>query len=216
MQGPRPRQPLRRRHELLPEHRSGQSLADRHGQRPAGRRPHRGAAAMTSRPPAEGSKRVPELAPIRYGRMAESPFRFYRAAAAIMAGDLAGTPRSGITAQLCGDAHLLNFRRLLERYVKTLQPDRRFLLEQYRIGDMARKVVGVGSVGTRCWIALLLGRDGEDPLFLQAKEADESVPAPFFDRALVTFAELYADQNERDHQALVDAVRTGRVTAAAA
>lgn len=53
-----------------------------------------------------------------------------------------------------------------------------FPLEQYRVADMARKVVGVGSVGTRCWIVLLLGRDEEDPLFLQAKEADESVLAP--------------------------------------
>jgi uncharacterized protein (DUF2252 family) len=179
---------------------------------------------------------------------------------------------------------------------------------------MARKVVGVGSVGTRCWIVLLLGRNDKDPLLLQAKEADQSVLAPFagasahatqgervvsgqrlmqatsdiflgwervdgidgrrrdfyvrqlrdwkgiaepelmvpagmrtfgelcgatlaraharsgdriaiaaylgggdsFDRALVSFAEHYADQNEKDHQALVDAVRTGRVTAEAA
>ena len=177
---------------------------------------------------------------------------------------------------------------------------------------MARKVVGVGSVGTRCWIVLLLGRDGGDPLFLQAKEASESVLAPHvgasslategervvagqrlmqsasdiflgwervrgidnrqrdfyvrqlrdwkgvvdpstmvppgmgvfgelcgatlaraharsgdriaiaaylgksdvFDRALADFAERYADQNERDHRALVDAVATGRVQAA--
>lgn len=48
---------------------------------------------------------------------------------------------------------------------------------------MARKVVGVGSVGTRCWIVLLLGKDDEDPLFLQAKEADESVLAPTRGRA---------------------------------
>jgi uncharacterized protein (DUF2252 family) len=177
---------------------------------------------------------------------------------------------------------------------------------------MARKVVGVGSVGTRCWIVLLLGRDDQDPLLLQAKEADRSVLAAFagestpysnqgervvagqrlmqatsdiflgwervdgidgkrrdfyvrqlrdwkgvpvaedfvpagmstfaelcgatlaraharsgdriaiaaylgsgqsFDHALVTFAEAYADQNEKDHQALVDAVLTGRVKA---
>ena len=284
----------------------------------------------------QSATRVPELVPIRYGRMTESPFRFYRGAAAIMAGDLADTPRSGIRTQLCGDAHLLNFRllasperrmmfdindfdetlpgpwewdvkrlsasfviagrandfsakeragivrstvrsyrewmrrfagmgnlpvwyarfdeewvraqfapelsagtrdrwsravakartrdslqafgklthivdgqvriaadpplitplqdllpdvergalekeihRLIERYGQTLQSDRRFLLEQYRVADMARKVVGVGSVGTRCWIVLLLGRDDQDPLFLQAKEADESVLAPF-------------------------------------
>jgi uncharacterized protein (DUF2252 family) len=419
----------------------------------------------------QSATRVPELVPIRYGRMSEAPFRFYRGAASIMAADLAETPRSGFRVQCCGDAHMLNFRllasperhlmfdindfdetlpgpwewdvkrlsasfviagrangfsakerasvvraavgsyrermrafaglgnlevwytrfdadelqqqfapllsagtrerfdkareqarahdtlqvfeklthfidgrrqiapdppllvrlqdllpdaergelekllgRLIERYSQTLQTDRRFLLESYRVADMARKVVGVGSVGTRCWIILLLGKDDEDPLFLQAKEADESVLAPYvgsstfatqgervvagqrlmqatsdiflgwehvtgidgrqrdfyvrqlrdwkgiavaenmspkrmalfgrlcgatlaraharsgdrigiaaylgggdaFDRALVTFAELYADQNEKDHQALVDAIRTGRVPAEAA
>ncbi|MEU4096932.1 DUF2252 domain-containing protein [Streptomyces sp. NPDC026673] len=419
----------------------------------------------------QSARRVPELVPIRYGRMIESPFRFYRGAAAVMAADLASTPRSGLRAQLCGDAHMLNFRllasperrlmfdindfdetlpgpwewdvkrlaaslviagrangfsaaeradvvraavgtyrrrmrgfagmgnlqvwytrfeadelqqqfapmmsgedvvrwerarararardtlqvfdkltrviggrrliapdppllmplrdlldgdartslereiaRLIERYGHTLQPDRRFLLEQYRLADCARKVVGVGSVGTRCWIVLMLGKDDEDPLFLQAKEADESVLAPYagagphrtqgervvagqrlmqatsdiflgwerlhgidgrqrdfyirqlrdwkgivvaedllprtmtlfgevcgatlaraharsgdrigiaaylggsdvFDRAVARFAEAYADQNERDHRALVDAVRAGRVMAEAA
>jgi uncharacterized protein (DUF2252 family) len=419
----------------------------------------------------QSATRVPELVPIRYSRMSEAPFRFYRGAAAIMAADLAETPRSGIRVQCCGDAHMLNFRllasperrlmfdindfdetlpgpwewdvkrlsaslviagrangfsakerasvvraavqsyrermrnfaglgnldvwytrfdadelqeqfapvlsagqrarweqtrerarahdtlqvfdklthvidgrrqiapdppllvrlqdllpdaqrgrleqeigRLIERYGQTLQTDRRFLLESYRVADMARKVVGVGSVGTRCWIILLLGKDDEDPLFLQAKEADASVLAPYvggsafgtqgervvagqrlmqatsdiflgwervqgidgkrrdfyvrqlrdwkgiaetenmspkrmglfgrlcgatlaraharsgdriaiaaylgggdvFDRALATFAELYADQNERDHQALVDAIQAGRVPAEAA
>src|SRR6476620_1917833 len=53
--------------------------------------------------------RVPELVPIRYGRMLVSAFTFYRGAALIMAADLAGTPRSGITTQVCGDAHLMNF-----------------------------------------------------------------------------------------------------------
>lgn len=203
------------------------------------------------------------------------------------------------------------FRSLLERYGLTLSTDRRALLADYRLADVARKVVGVGSVGTRCWIFLLLGRDGRDPLFLQAKEADTSVLAEHvgasryrnqgervvsgqrlmqaasdiflgwqrvdgidgkqrdfyvrqlrdwkgiampetmsprqlaafgdvcgmtlaraharsgdrvaiaaylgrgeaFDRALVAFAEAYADQNERDHQALVDAVRAGRLPA---
>jgi hypothetical protein len=60
-------------------------------------------------------------------------------------------------------------------YLYSLQPDRRHLLESYRIVDFARKVVGVGSVGTRCWIALLMGRDNRDPLFLQIKEAEASV-----------------------------------------
>ncbi|MFD4322984.1 DUF2252 domain-containing protein, partial [Streptomyces sp. NPDC058548] len=203
------------------------------------------------------------------------------------------------------------FRGLIERYGRTLASDRRTLLDEYRLADVARKVVGVGSVGTRCWIFLLLGRDDEDPLFLQAKEADTSVLAAHvgastyrnqgervvsgqrlmqatsdiflgwervdgidgkkrdfyvrqlrdwkgiampermrpkdletfgdlcgltlaraharsgdriaiasylgsgdsFDRALAVFAEAYADQNERDHQALVDAVRAGRLPA---
>jgi uncharacterized protein (DUF2252 family) len=60
-------------------------------------------------------------------------------------------------------------------YRRTLQPDRRRLLETYRLVDFARKVVGVGSVGTRCWIALFLGKDHSDPLFLQIKEAEASV-----------------------------------------
>src|SRR3954463_16549153 len=57
----------------------------------------------------QAQTRVPELVPIRYGRMVVSPFTFYRGAALIMAGDLAATPRSGLTAQCCGDAHLSNF-----------------------------------------------------------------------------------------------------------
>src|ERR1700753_738924 len=57
----------------------------------------------------EASRRVPELVPIRYGRMLVSPFTFYRGAAMIMAADLADTPRSGLMAQSCGDAHLSNF-----------------------------------------------------------------------------------------------------------
>ena len=65
------------------------------------------------------------------------------------------------------------------RYRQTLQSDRRHLLEEFRIVDVARKVVGVGSVGTRAWIVLLLGRDGDDPLFLQAKEAQTSVLESF-------------------------------------
>uniref|UniRef100_UPI000AAC4C35 DUF2252 family protein n=1 Tax=Streptomyces graminilatus TaxID=1464070 RepID=UPI000AAC4C35 len=60
----------------------------------------------------QSAMRVPELVPIRYGRMSEAPFRFYRGAAAIMAADLAETPRSGFRVQCCGDAHMLNFRLL--------------------------------------------------------------------------------------------------------
>jgi uncharacterized protein (DUF2252 family) len=292
--------------------------------------------------------RLPELVPIRYGRMLVSPFAFYRGAALIMAADLASTPSSGLRAQICGDAHLSNFgvfgsperrmifsvndfdetlpgpwewdvkrlaaslavagrdngftaaerrksllagarayrtgitrfagmpnmavwyahldievlleqlrpqleakrvktvesslakartrdsvqafakfatevdgeprivsdpplivpieellpdddRRevmaelamLLRTYRKTLESDKRHLLEQFRFVHLARKVVGVGSVGTRAWIGLLLGRDGQDPLFLQMKEAQESVLARFAGRS------KYANQGQR-------------------
>jgi len=282
--------------------------------------------------------RVPELVPVRYGRMLASAFTFYRGAAAIMAADLAATPDSGLRVQLCGDAHLSNFgvfqapdrrlvfdindfdetlpgpfewdvkrlaasvaigardrqfdaadcdaavlasvgsyrtamaefavmkeldvwysrldvesivarwqgsaskadRRRLEKnlakarnkdslralakltetvdgklriadrppllvpidrlaeregrdpgeiaemikgllstYRESMDDQARVLAERYRYVDAAHKVVGVGSVGTRAWIALLLGRDEGDPLFLQMKEAGPSVLEPF-------------------------------------
>ena len=69
--------------------------------------------------------------------------------------------------------------QILRAYRDTLRYDRRVLLEQFELVDVARKVVGVGSVGTRAWIALLLGRDGQDPLILQVKEAEASVLEEF-------------------------------------
>ena len=66
-------------------------------------------------------------------------------------------------------------RVLIRMYRRTLETDRRHLLEGFRFVDLARKVVGVGSVGTRAWIALFLGADEQDPLFLQVKEAQPSV-----------------------------------------
>jgi uncharacterized protein (DUF2252 family) len=276
--------------------------------------------------------RVPDLVPIRYGRMSASAFAYYRGAAAVMAADLASLPRSDLEVQLCGDAHLANFggfasperslvfdlndfdetlpgpfewdvkrlvaslevaardraftskearrvvlagarayrealrsfarmsnldiwyssldvdtigarwgtdaganaikglqrvaskaeskdrlrakakltevvdgtlrirndppllvpseqyysetdhvgiteiiRGALRAYRQTLTPDRRTLLEGYQYVDMARKVVGVGSVGMRAWVVLMVGRDQGDPLFLQVKEAEASV-----------------------------------------
>jgi uncharacterized protein (DUF2252 family) len=68
---------------------------------------------------------------------------------------------------------------LLRAYRDTLEAHRRDLLQEFHLTDVARKVVGVGSVGTRAWIALLLGRDEKDPLFLQIKEAEASVFEPF-------------------------------------
>jgi Uncharacterized protein conserved in bacteria (DUF2252) len=64
--------------------------------------------------------------------------------------------------------------QLLRRYRDTLEFDRRVLLEQFELADFARKAVGVGSVGTRAWIERMLGRDGQDPLFLQMEEAEAS------------------------------------------
>lgn len=269
----------------------------------------------------QGADRVQELLPIRYARMAASPFSFLRGAAAVMAGDLAAQWHTGLTVQLCGDAHLLNFglfasperallfdlndfdetcqgpfewdvkrlaasiavasranghpengsraaclaavaayrasmrrladlgelavwyertdahallplirstrhrkraattldrarrrtslqalgklteevdgvrriihdppliepagaadlaavRKIFGDYRSTLSEERRLLLDRYHFVDAARKVVGVGSVGTRCHIVLLAGRDADDPLFLQIKEAVRSV-----------------------------------------
>jgi uncharacterized protein (DUF2252 family) len=71
----------------------------------------------------------------------------------------------------------------LRIYRRTLAPDRRVLLDRYRFVDLARKVVGVGSVGTRCWVALLIGDDQTDPLFLQVKEAQTSVLEPYLGRS---------------------------------
>jgi uncharacterized protein (DUF2252 family) len=213
-----------------------------------------------------------------------------------------GRERDEIEAELRG---------LIRSYRRTLETDRRHLMEDFEFVHMARKVVGVGSVGTRAWILLLVGRDGKDPLFLQAKEAQESVLERFvgksqyqnhgqrvvagqrlmqaasdiflgwqrvvgfdgqvrdfyirqlrdwkgsadvdtmaagamaayarlcgaalaraharsgdriaiasylgnsdvFDRAVADFSAAYADQNERDYEALVDAVDAGRVVA---
>jgi uncharacterized protein (DUF2252 family) len=416
----------------------------------------------------QGKARIAELLPIRYARMAASPFAFFRGSAAIMAADLTAVPRSGLTAQLCGDAHVANFggfaapdrelvfdlndfdetlpgpwewdvkrlgasiaiaardaglggrdrriavagagrayreamrdfsdmrnidvwysrldsdeilaragaglgekaarklkrdmeraerknslraldkltrrvngglrlisdpplmvplaellpdtdasvvgdalRAIVRDYTDSLRPDLRPVVESYQVVDLARKVVGVGSVGTRAWVVLMLGRDEQDPLFLQVKEARRSVLQPHlgrgryanqgrrvvegqrlmqaagdvllgwirtrevdegerdfyvrqlwdwkyapaierfdadgferfgrlcgrtlarahactgdrvaiaaylgssdaFDDALARFAESYADTNERDHRALVDAIRSGRVPA---
>jgi uncharacterized protein (DUF2252 family) len=96
---------------------------------------------------------------------------------------------------LATDKEQLSFRDeitgLIASYQRTLDTDRRYLLQQYEFCDMARKVVGVGSVGTRCWIVLMLGRDDSDPLFLQIKEAEASVLSRFVG------ASKYANQGQR-------------------
>ena len=80
---------------------------------------------------------------------------------------------------------------LVRTYRRSLLGDRRHLLEGFRFVDGARKVVGVGSVGTRAYILLFVGRDDDDPLFLQAKEAQTSVLAPFVGKS------SYANQGQR-------------------
>jgi uncharacterized protein (DUF2252 family) len=70
-------------------------------------------------------------------------------------------------------------REVFAKYRESLKGDRRRLLDSYRFVELARKVVGVGSVGTRAWVVLMMGRDGDDPLFLQAKEAEASVLEPY-------------------------------------
>jgi uncharacterized protein (DUF2252 family) len=298
----------------------------------------------------QAADRLPELGALRYGRMLQSPFTYYRGAARVMAADLATAPRSGLTVQMCGDAHVSNFglygsperrlvfdandfdetlpgpfehdvkrlvasivvagrgigvgrkqrrahalaaaaryreamaqfaeardievwysrmdaeemqqqlapqldagprkrlakaldkartrdtlqafgkltevvdgrlriraepplleplrdllpqettegadleaafRVLIRQYRGSLQADRRALLERYSFVDMARKVVGVGSVGTRCWVVLLVGRDEDDPLLLQVKEAGHSVHAEYVGKS------RYANQGQR-------------------
>ena len=91
-------------------------------------------------------------------------------------------PVEELCEELEPDQALEGIRALLERYRESLTPDRRRLVEQYRVADLARKVVGVGSVGTDAWILLLLDGLGE-PLFLQVKEAEASVLERFTRRS---------------------------------
>jgi hypothetical protein len=90
-----------------------------------------------------------------------------------------------------GDKLVQRLHELLESYRSSLPSDRRYLLERFRLVHVARKVVGVGSVGTRAWILLLLGRDECDPLFLQAKEAPRSVLERFVGKS------AYSNQGQR-------------------
>ena len=94
--------------------------------------------------------------------------------------------------------------QLFRAYRRSLQVDRRHLLEQYRMVDIARKVVGVGSVGTRCWVLLLMGRRDADPLFLQVKEAQESVLAPYAGKSKVSNQGQRVVEGQRVMQASSD------------
>lgn len=92
-----------------------------------------------------------------------------------------------ITRETLDDAGVageISFDRALHTYIDSLPYDRKLLLSRYRIIDVVRKVVGVGSVGTSCWVILLQGSNEDDPLFLQIKEAQQSVLAPYVDVTL--------------------------------
>ena len=96
----------------------------------------------------QGTTRVPELVPIRYGRMLASPFTFYRGAALLMAADLAGTPRTSLKVQLCGDAHLSNFGGFAA-------PDRRLI---FSVNDFDETLPGPVRVGPQAPRRQLRGR----------------------------------------------------------
>jgi uncharacterized protein (DUF2252 family) len=92
-------------------------------------------------------------------------------------------PVEEVFADVQADAIYEQLRAVLGKYRRTLQSDRRHLLKQYTLVQMARKVVGVGSVGTRAWVLLMDACDGVEPLFLQAKEAQPSVLAGYSGRS---------------------------------
>jgi uncharacterized protein (DUF2252 family) len=92
----------------------------------------------------------------------------------------------------------------LRSYRRSLPGDRRHLLDAYRFVHLARKVVGVGSVGTEAWVALMLGRDNDDPLFLQIKEAEASVLERFLGRSEYTNHGQRVVEGQRLMQAATD------------
>jgi hypothetical protein len=100
-------------------------------------------------------------------------------------------PVEDVFADVQADALYEQLHAVLGKYRRTLQSDRRHLLEQFTMVQVARKVVGVGSVGTRAWVVLMDAADGVEPLFLQAKEAQPSVLAAYCGRS------QYANEGER-------------------
>jgi uncharacterized protein (DUF2252 family) len=110
-------------------------------------------------------------------------------------------PIEELAAETLGQAE---FDELADRYRESLPYDRRKLLDGYRFVHLARKVVGVGSVGTRAWVALFVGRDEDDPLFLQIKEADRSVLEPYTSPAVFDHQGQRVVEGQRVTQAASD------------
>jgi uncharacterized protein (DUF2252 family) len=144
----------------------------------AQRRAEKSAAKAHTRDSLQALSKLGEMAGGRYQIISQPPIVVpLRDWAAAYRRDLEG--RYGLSAEEVMPAIRDQFRA----YRATLQPDRRHLLEHFEIVDMARKVVGVGSVGTRAYIVLLQGRDANDPLFLQIKEATASVLEGYLPRS---------------------------------
>jgi len=170
---------------------------------------------------AQARDRIPELMPIRYSRMMASPFAFMRGSAIVMAHDLASTPRTGIQAQLCGDAHLLNFGAYAS-------PERALLFDlndfdetlpgpwEWDIKRLAASFVVAGRENgfdaTDCREAAQASVASYRQRMAEFSEMGElEVWYSRFDRAVADFAVAYADQTEQDHAALCAAVKSGKV-----
>ena len=123
---------------------------------------------------------MPELVPIRYGRMLVSPFTFYRGAAALMAADLAGAPRTGLHVQLCGDAHLSNFGAFAA-------PDRRLV---FGVNDFDETLPGPFEWDVKRLVGELRGRRPRPRLRRQAARARSLAAARAYREAMREFAEM--------------------------
>ena len=151
----------------------------------------------------QAKSRVPELVPIRYGRMLVSPFTFYRGAAAIMAMDLAETPQSGLRVQACGDAHLSNFGIFAA-------PDRSLVLD---VNDFDETLPGPWEWDVKRLAASfeVAGRDRDfTPKQIRAAVVRGGAGLPRSDAGIRRDGQ-HADQNELDYGALADAAESGRI-----
>lgn len=148
--------------------------------------------------------RIPELVPIRYGRMVKSPFIFYRGAAMNMAADLATTPASGIRVQAASDLFLgwTEGRHGRHFYVRQLRDMKiKPLVEIFQPSDMLRYAKFCG------WILARAHARSGDPAAIGGYLGKSDK----FDEAIATFSVAYADQTEHDHAVLKEAVSAGRI-----